>query len=313
VLKLSAVVLQALRQGAHASFVVGVEPHGRSRVLCLGFGVADHPVSPFVTFGTHPTRAEQRDLLECLTCGLLPLFAFDELSRCVLHMTCTARPADAAVAIQHLTRTAPHYCGANMRIRLSAMDRFQEVLEAERTGDPMAALAYCRVPLNVAPEASTKIIAVTEDGAGRFQLDDTTEGAEGSGLEQSIHQLLYNVFREHVHRSPQVGEKADRRELIDVMAISDFGTVLVESKVEAILATDPASTPERRAKRLNKAIEKRSGSLAAPPAMSGLRSRSTAGPASGSRSAMTRRRWSTGSSCFQTCTSASTGFRAGCN
>jgi hypothetical protein len=204
VVKLSTVVIKALHDGAETKLIVAVERYGRSRVQCVGLEIADDPVSPFVTFGTHSTRREQRDLLECLDGRTLAFFAFDELSRCVLRMTCRVETQGAECLVKRLRSTSPHYAGTNTIIREGALDRFQNDLDAEHAGRSVAALVWCKMPLQIAIVAATNIAAITYDGVGRFRLDDREENAEGSGLEQSVHQLLDNLFGDRLFRSPQV-------------------------------------------------------------------------------------------------------------
>jgi hypothetical protein len=257
VAKLPTVVLKVLHRGAMASFIVGVETVGDAAVQCLGFQVDDQPGHPFITVGTNVTTAEQDDFLAFLAGPAVSFICFDELSRCVSRMHCTVADHMAAGEAQAmLTQTAPHYVGNELTIRMDAMDKFEARLNAAYGGRADVASGLRRVNVSIKPERTMSITAVTFDGAGDFALDDATEGAEGSGLEQQIHQLLSRTFGTRLYRSPRVGGDGSRRELTDVLGLSNFGTVLIESKAESVFGVDPHSPPDRRAKRQAAAIEK---------------------------------------------------------
>jgi hypothetical protein len=117
-------------------------------------------------------------------------------------------------------------------------------------------LVHRKLSLSLKCERTINIVGITFDGAGWFRLDDAAEGAEGSGLEQSIHQLLDDLFGERLYRSPQVQHGPGRRELIDIMGIGPEAPVLIESKVRAVLAAQPQSSLEKHARRMDKAVEK---------------------------------------------------------
>jgi hypothetical protein len=86
-----------------------------------------------------------------------------------------------------------------------------------------------------------------------FRLDDPDEG---QGLEQSTWHLLEHLFEGHIFHSPSVREGSDIRELTDILTFCDVGPCLFESKAAAILTTSLDRSTERRAKNVQKQIDK---------------------------------------------------------
>ena len=89
--------------------------------------------------------------------------------------------------------------------------------------------------------------------AGRFSLADKDEGG---GLEQSVWHLLESLFQHRIYRSPQVVNGNKVRELTDVLAASDYGIFLIESKAMAVLNTSKEQITSRRAKNIESQIRK---------------------------------------------------------
>src|SRR5205823_3685028 len=91
-----------------------------------------------------------------------------------------------------------------------------------------------------------------------FRLEDPDEGYV---LEHGTWHLLEHLFAGKVFHSPQVAEPTKTRELTDIFGYCDVGMCFVETKAMAILSTDPERSTERRAKNIQKQIDKGLGQL----------------------------------------------------
>jgi hypothetical protein len=120
-----------------------------------------------------------------------------------------------------------------------------------------------KIRLQITPFAPPEIVGIgINKVTGKYALDDIDEGA---AQEFSAQQLLENIFPLSTYRSPQIKDGRKSRELTDLMAVSDEGIVLVESKVFAVLTTEINRGTDRRVsgveKQIGKAINQLGGAI----------------------------------------------------
>lgn len=80
---------------------------------------------------------------------------------------------------------------------------------------------------------------------------------EGTLLEKEVFVVLRSLFGSSIHHSPQIAIKTPKqRELIDILAYSDYGVFLIESKALGIINSNDERNMDRKVKGLQKQIEK---------------------------------------------------------
>jgi len=114
-------------------------------------------------------------------------------------------------------------------------------------------LTVATIGLSLSAFETTKISAIGDLETLSFQIEDRQEG---QGLEQTAWHLLEHLFSRCIFHSPQVTDSKTSRELIDILSYSKTGLCLFECKAAAVLSTDIARTTERRAKGIEKQIDK---------------------------------------------------------
>ncbi len=247
VLKCPTHVGKALHGGSSVRLILAEVPSQVSYVRCFGFQVEDRSGKPLTTFAAYRTRDEQRLLSRLLHRQQVPLFLFDEIERCVACCV-LAFEAEGRGAMDRAVNEWPApYAGRFTSVVVSALDRFSEML------DDGEAPHDVRGPIEAACLLTDwRVNSIYGIGSGDFRLD----GDDGSGLEQTIHQLLESLFGEQAFRSPNVQQANGHRELIDTLLLGDHVICLVESKAVGFAGVDGPLDTARLAKRVQKDLDK---------------------------------------------------------
>ncbi len=86
---------------------------------------------------------------------------------------------------------------------------------------------------------------------------DVLDQDEGTLLEKEVFIVLRSLFGSNIYHSPQTAIKTPKqRELIDILAYSDYGVFLIESKALGIINTSHERDMERKVIGIQKQIEK---------------------------------------------------------
>lgn len=79
---------------------------------------------------------------------------------------------------------------------------------------------------------------------------------EGEILEKELLVTLGSLFANQTYKSPQIPYKQGKRELIDILAFSEYGIFLVEAKALGVIEADLERTMERKVIGIQKQIDK---------------------------------------------------------
>lgn len=251
-------VIKAAYRGCPLVLNVTAAKTPAGTVISTVLAIHDDPVSPMGITGVHRHPEEQLALDRITDADEVLFVFFDELSRPALRATCKIDSARRVSAKQLLQRSGNRYCGAWTSMLGDVLDEVQALVDPTQTVVPVFSPECVPVPLTLSDFQTNAITAVGEHEALDFQLEDSNEGYV---FEQGTWHLLEHLFGGAIFHAPRVGEDPDARELTDVFAYSDVGLCFVETKAMAVLSTAPDRTTERRARNIEKQIEKALGQL----------------------------------------------------
>lgn len=241
-LKSPTILLKSLHKYSLAKLLIGDIPTERGHVRCLALQIEDVPHQPCSAIHACRTRSEQKSLQTLLSLPKLPLHLFDELERSVASCSIELGQTERERALVEFEIHRALYAGRFTRFVKDALDRFCDSLDSENT-------ALTEIPLRC---ESWQLINITGIGSGSFRLDED----EGSGLEQSAHQLVESLFAEHAHRSPEVDDGDTGRELTDSLLIFDDAICLMEMKALSMYQRPKLMSASRRVSNVTKDIKK---------------------------------------------------------
>ena len=253
VTKMSASTIKATYRSCPLSLTVARAETPDGVVLATTLTVADDPSAALMLSGVLRHAEEQLAIENILRTGRTLMIFFDELSRPVARAVCTFNAPECAAASAMVDTVGPRYAGPWTELLSNVLD------EVQGFGDPQLAVSakyaptFITIPMTLTEFETGRLPAVGLGDALDFRLDDLDEG---QGLEQSTWHLLEHLFEGRIVHAPHVREGTEYRELTDILTYCDVGPCVFESKAVAMLTTSLDRSTERRAKSVQKQINK---------------------------------------------------------
>ena len=246
-------VIKAAYLSCPVSLSVSTTATATGLVISTVLLVADDPASPLTIAGVHRHSEEQLALEQIVRAGRALFIFFDELSRPVARAQCTLDSEACDTAASLLGNSGARYVGAWNPTLAEVLDHVQALVDPVLATSSKYAPSLVRVPLTLSDFQTTQIAAIGEHEVRQFRLEDTDEGYV---LEHATWHLLENLFGVNIFHSPQVRDGDQDRELTDILGFCEASICFVEAKAVAVLSTNPTRTTERRAKNIQKQIDK---------------------------------------------------------
>jgi hypothetical protein len=246
-------ILKALTKGASIKLGFSVKATSNGKVLMSVMYIEDEKDAPIITISEHVQHFQQVALVEILSLRTrTPIFFYDELARNIAEAECEF-DGNKENVINLIGNINDLYVGEPISDVIRAMNYLEGIAEGVITNSPLALeqIVVTELTLNQFKEFDLYTVGLRE--VGRFGIADKDEGG---GLEQSVWHLFEGLFQHRIYRSPQLVKMNKIRELTDILATSDNGVFLIESKVRAVLNTSKDQSASRRAKNIETQIKK---------------------------------------------------------
>lgn len=253
VTKMAASVIKAVCRSCPVSLTVARANTPEGVVLATTLKIEDDPAAAQMLSGILRHEEEQLAIENILRVGRTLMVFFDELSRAVARAECAFDSTKCSAGFEMVAASGQRYVGPWTPLLSAVLD------EVQRHGDPHLAVAtkyspeFVVIPAKLSRFETSNMTTIGIGDVIDFRLDDPDEG---HGLEQSTWHLLENLFGAQLFHSPQVQEGEELRELSDILAVAGAGLCLFEAKAAAALSTKLDRTTERRAKSVQKQIDK---------------------------------------------------------
>lgn len=251
-------VLKSLFKGASIKVGFGLENTPKGRVLLSVMYIYDDTESPIINIGPNIHYTQQVALLEILRDReQTPIFFYDELARNVASAQCRFG-VQRLEAVSLFDDLKGLYVGEPTPYVIQALGQFERTANDFLKLNPIALEKVIIVELALEQFQEYDIHVVGDRETGFFNI---AQKNEGNGLEQSVWHLLVGLFGSDIYWSPQVVKGKKTRELTDILATTDLGIFLIESKSKAVMSIDQSQTKERKVKSIESHIEKGLGQL----------------------------------------------------
>ena len=254
-IKMPTNVIKAIYNDVKVSIILSIWNYNSSYIMSYGMIIYDDLAHPFIVNQTVNKKEEYNELKKYLMKEKLQVHFFDEICRPIVSSTCHLDDTEKSVLKQFLENFKVDF-------NFNEQNKYDDNLHDLFKMDLDRTISKDRTKTNILErffEINCKIEfkepnkIYSTDGKA-FILNDENEGA---GLEQSVYQVLENVYYiENVYRSPQIKKKKVFRELTDILAWDDFHICLVESKVMSIFNKDKCRSSERFMLGIQKEIDK---------------------------------------------------------
>ncbi len=253
VTKMSALTIKAAYRSCPVSLTVARAETPEGVVLATTLTVADDPSAALMLSGVLRHAEEQMAIENILRAGRTLVIFFDELSRQVASAACAFSGPECAAASAMIDAAGSRYVGPWIPLLSDVFDEVQSFGDAQLAVPAKYAPTFITIPLTLSGFETQHSTTIGLTDVLDFQLDDPDEGR---GLEQSTWHLLEHLFEGRIVHSPHVREGRNLRELTDILTHCDAGICLFESKVASMLTTSLDRSTERRAKSVQKQIDK---------------------------------------------------------
>ncbi len=253
VTKMPASTVKAAYRSCAVSLTVARAHTPEGVVLATTLTVADDPSAALMLSGVLRHTEEQLAIENILRTGRTLVVFFDELSRPVARAACEFSVPECTAASKLVVADGSRYAGPWIPLLSDVLDEVQGFSDPKLTVPAKYSPTFITIPMTLSGFETQPSTTIGLTEALDFRLDDSDEGR---GLEQSTWHLLERLFEGRVFHSPQVHEGTDLRELTDILTYCDVGLCLFESKAAAMLTTSLDRPTERRAKSVQKQIDK---------------------------------------------------------
>lgn len=222
-------------------------------VVCSRIIIKDDINHPLFVFTPHRTEYEQKCIKEMLAMESVPIHFFDELSMNIASATTSFESIKHfgffQTKVQHKTidRTIAN---AAIDTLENATDELQITNKIKNTTN-IVELNSMKIKLKEL--VINKIDYIGNDGVKVLSLNEIEEGYIS---ENAVWTLIENIFSPNIFHSPYYLNKNLKTELTDILALSDRGLILFESKCAAVLDSKKQQPSIRKSSNIKKQIYK---------------------------------------------------------
>jgi hypothetical protein len=253
-IKTTSVSIKSIMQGCKVEFLFGKDKKQRPTIFHTGIRIYDDPVHYLLITGTQRFKDEHFSLEKIMNLSKVFIHFHNELNVCVATAVLSFDVKDQLKVLNLLGNINDLFTGNFDSVASQSLDCFGYSLKiAEKTQD-----VYEIETLSIEGHVSDWIV-MENHFIGQNEKNKTlvNDSKEGDVLEKQIWVSLESLFGSQLFRNPKIPNgKNSTRELTDILAFSDYGIFLIESKAMNIPESEMSRTMDRKVIGLQKQIDK---------------------------------------------------------
>lgn len=251
-IKIPSSILKAIIKGCKIELLFGIDKN----IFHIGVNIYDDPVHFVTLTSTHKNIDEHLSVAKIMQLDKVEIQLYNELCACQCHGNLILTTKNKNDILCLLGNPKKLFTGCiDDKIHQSA-DNFQFSLGLDI---PVKQESLNKIETLVI-ETKIQDLQTMEN----FFYEDTgvisteiSNADEGTLLEKEIFVALRSLFGVDIYLNPKIDNKKTKyRELIDILAFSDIGFFLIESKALGVINANEDRNMERKIKGLQKQIEK---------------------------------------------------------
>ncbi|MGQ7854461.1 hypothetical protein ACUN24_09450 [Pedobacter sp. WC2501] len=245
--------IKALIKGCKIEFLFGRDENQTPNIFHVGLRIYDDPVHYLVLSCAQRFLDEHLSIAKIMNLDKVYIHFHNELNVCQATAT-LALTEKAKHDVLALLGNAKQLHKGDFTEKLhNSLDCFQYSLGLDRSyTDPNQIQTLAIVGTLSDWIIMENTFLAEHEKADTYIADDD----EGGILEKEILVTLGSIFGEDIHRGPRIPHKANTRELIDVLAYSQYGIFLIEAKALGVNNLEKERTMERKVAGLQNQIAK---------------------------------------------------------
>lgn len=251
-IKAPGTAIKALSKGCRLELTFGLDSLATPNILHTGCRIYDHPIHYLSITGVQRFYEEHYGLLGVLQHSSVRIQFHDELCVCAATARLQISEKNRKRAIDFIGDIDRlYYGGLGKRIKRS-LDAFDFSLGQRPVEKGFYVIDTLTIESKLSNWQSSKNTFFLNNEVATLQIDGTDQGAI---LEKQVGTILDQLFEKQLYRSPRIPyKKGKTRELTDILAFSDYGVFLIETKALNVLTRNEDITMERKVAGLKKQI-----------------------------------------------------------
>ena len=243
--------IKSLIKGCKIEFIFGNDESHNPNIFHTCLKIYDDALNFQMIFSTHRFLDEHLSTAKILNLDNVQIQVFNELNICQAFGDLILSENDKNEIRILLGNPKKLYVGEFNKQIEESLDTFQNSFN-----EPSPILSkslHLVVVVGQIINWKTTQNYIYHEGAS---VDINISGNEGAELEKEVFAVLYSLFSQDTIRNPQIANKSNTRELTDVLAFSEFGIFLVETKALGVINAEEDRKMERKVTGLQKQISK---------------------------------------------------------
>ncbi len=253
-LKVPSFSIKALLKGCTIEFVFGRDEYQDSHIFHTGVRIYDDPVNYQSIFCAQRFLDEHLSLAKIMHLDQVEIQFYNEINICQAYGTLRLRAQDRHDIHALLSNAKILHKGDFDDLLSQSLDNFQFSLDSNCLFISTPKLIKTLVVNGIID--NWQIMQNTFIGINEDAVIKISDSFEGKILELEAMVLMGSLFGEYIWRSPQIFNNGQQRELIDILAYSEYGIFLIEAKALGIINSAEDVPMDRKVANLKKDISK---------------------------------------------------------
>jgi hypothetical protein len=253
ILKIPSNVARSFINGCPIEFLFGKDNKQSPPILHIGVRIYDDPVHFVSISQINRFKDEHRSLKRIMELKNVVMQVYTELNACVATVNVAIEQQEATRVLQLMGNIEDLYVGEFGQTATESLNCFDFTFDPSRKLPGVHEIEKEVISCTLSDFRIIESHFVGANEVGRISIANKNEGEI---FEQQVWTALQSLFDFDIYRNPKVAEKNGYRELTDILAFSEYGIFLVETKAIAILNLEKERNMERKVASVQKQILK---------------------------------------------------------
>ena len=253
IVKAPSSTIKSLIKGCKIEFCFGRDQRSNPNIFHAGVRIYDDPINYLIVTETLRFNDEHSSLQAIMNRTETHLDVYNELNVCVAVAKVHIEVKNQMKTLNLLGNIAHLYTGDFTNVISKSLDCFVHSLDKSMQFESVYEIDNIVISAELSSWEENTVYFIGENEHNKIVCMDPKEG---DSFEQQINAVMDSIFKDQVYRGPQIVKGNRKRELIDLLAFSDYGIFLIEAKALGILNTGLNRTMDRKVKGLHQQINK---------------------------------------------------------
>jgi len=250
-IKITSPIIKSIMKGCKVEFLFGKDGSHQPAIFHSGLRIYDDPINFAAVIGTELFPDEHTSLAAIMNRSFTHIHFHNELGICVATAKLSFSIADQFRILNLQGNPESLYCGKFDERISRSLDCFDHSIKMESKHKNVYEIETIAVEGKLQDWIIMKNTVIGFNKINHVMVDDKDEG---SILEKEVTIILDDLFKQKLYLNPQIARTNGYRELTDVLAISDNGLFLIESKAVGVMDSELNKLMEKKVKGLQKQI-----------------------------------------------------------